>query len=72
MQSAFHLFIKHFLRFVPLEILLCLGQKKLRYLKDMQILYEVDSKHQMTSEISCSILEAYKYGIVLHLLQEIM
>jgi len=67
MQTAFHLFITHFLRFVPLEILMFLGQKKLRYLNDMQILYEVDSKHQMTSEISGSVLEACKYGIILHL-----
>lgn len=72
MQSAFHLFIIHFLRFVPLEMLLCLGQKKLRYLKDMHVLYKVDSKHQMTSEISWSILEACKYRIILRLLQEVM
>lgn len=72
MQSAFHLFIIHFLKFVPLEILLCLGQKKLRYLKDMQILYEVDSKYQMTSKMPCSALEACKYWIIQHLLQEVM
>lgn len=68
MQNAFHLFIIRFLRFRPLEILLCLGQKKLRYLKDMQILYEVDAKHQMTSKY----LVACKYGIILHLLQQVM
>lgn len=69
MQSAFHLFIIHFLRFVPLEILLCLSQKKkkIRYLKDMQILCVAGSKHQRTSKISCSILEACKYGITLYL-----
>lgn len=57
---------------MPLDILLCLGQKKLRYLEDMQILYEVESKHQMTSEISCSILESSKYLVILHLLLEVM
>lgn len=56
---------------MPLETLLCLGQKKVRYLKDMQILYEMDSKHQMTSEIASSLLEACKYGIILHLLKEV-
>lgn len=72
MQSAFHLFIIHFLRFVPLEILLCLSQKKknkkkIRYLKDMQILFAAGSKHQRSSKISCSILEACKYRIILYL-----
>lgn len=56
---------------MPLETLFCLGQKKLRYLKDMQILYEVDLKHQMSLEIAHSLLEACKYGITLHLLQEV-
>lgn len=37
----------------------------------MQILYEVDSKHQMTSEIAHSLLEACKDGIILYLLQEV-
>lgn len=63
-----HLFIMHFLRFVPLETVFCVqARRKLRYLKDMQILYGIDSKRRMISEVFHGILEACHYGITLDL-----
>lgn len=43
------------------------ARRKLRYLKDMQILYGIDSKRRMISEVFHDILEACNYGITLDL-----